>query len=40
MLYDGTVRNVVVLMGVFGVATTVTFLARKLILQRPLEPER
>jgi DHA1 family bicyclomycin/chloramphenicol resistance-like MFS transporter len=34
MLYDGTVRNVVVLMGVFGVATAVTFLGRNLILQR------
>jgi DHA1 family bicyclomycin/chloramphenicol resistance-like MFS transporter len=40
MLYDGTVRNVVVLMGVFGVATTVTFLGRSLILRRPLEPQR
>jgi DHA1 family bicyclomycin/chloramphenicol resistance-like MFS transporter len=34
MLYDGTVRNVVVLMGVFGVATAATFLARNLILNR------
>jgi DHA1 family bicyclomycin/chloramphenicol resistance-like MFS transporter len=33
MIYDGTVRNVVVLMGVFGVATTLTFLGRNLILQ-------
>jgi DHA1 family bicyclomycin/chloramphenicol resistance-like MFS transporter len=33
MIYDGTVRNVVVLMGVFGIATTVTFLGRNLILQ-------
>jgi hypothetical protein len=33
MIYDGTVRNVVVLMGVFGLATTVTFLGRNLILQ-------
>jgi DHA1 family bicyclomycin/chloramphenicol resistance-like MFS transporter len=36
MIYDGTVRNVVVLMGVFGVATTLTFLGRNLILQRPV----
>jgi DHA1 family bicyclomycin/chloramphenicol resistance-like MFS transporter len=34
MIYDGTVRNVVVLMGVFGVATSLTFLGRNLILQR------
>lgn len=34
MLYDGTIRNVVVLMGVFGVATAATFLARNLILNR------
>jgi MFS transporter, DHA1 family, multidrug resistance protein len=33
-LYDGTIRNVVVLMGVFGVATAVTFLGRDLILRR------
>jgi MFS transporter, DHA1 family, multidrug resistance protein len=33
MIYDGTVRNVVVLMGVFGIATTITFLGRNLILQ-------
>jgi DHA1 family bicyclomycin/chloramphenicol resistance-like MFS transporter len=33
MIYDGTVRNVVVLMGVFGLATTLTFLGRNLILQ-------
>jgi DHA1 family bicyclomycin/chloramphenicol resistance-like MFS transporter len=33
-LYDGTVRNVVVLMGVFGVATALTFLGRNLILER------
>ena len=33
MIYDGTVRNVVVLMGVFGVATSLTFLGRNLILQ-------
>ncbi|HWM27048.1 MAG TPA: MFS transporter, partial [Woeseiaceae bacterium] len=33
MLYDGTVRNVVVLMGVFGVATTITFMGRNLILR-------
>jgi DHA1 family bicyclomycin/chloramphenicol resistance-like MFS transporter len=33
VIYDGTVRNVVVLMGVFGVATIVTFLGRNLILQ-------
>ena len=32
-LYDGTVRNVVVLMGVFGVATAMTFLGRNLILE-------
>jgi DHA1 family bicyclomycin/chloramphenicol resistance-like MFS transporter len=34
MLYDGTVRNVVVLMGIFGVATTLTFLFRGLLLNR------
>jgi DHA1 family bicyclomycin/chloramphenicol resistance-like MFS transporter len=34
MLYDGTVRNVVVLMGIFGVATTLTFLSRGLVLNR------
>jgi DHA1 family bicyclomycin/chloramphenicol resistance-like MFS transporter len=33
ILYDGTVRNVVVLMGVFGVATTATFLSRNLVLR-------
>ena len=33
-LYDGTVRNVVVLMGVFGVATFLTYLGRNLILRR------
>jgi MFS transporter, DHA1 family, multidrug resistance protein len=34
MIYDGTVRNVVVLMGVFGLATVATFLGRNLILKR------
>jgi predicted MFS family arabinose efflux permease len=34
ILYDGRVRNVVVLMGVFGVATTLTFLGRGLVLKR------
>jgi DHA1 family bicyclomycin/chloramphenicol resistance-like MFS transporter len=33
LIYDGTVRNVVVLMGVFGLATAATFLGRNLILQ-------
>jgi MFS transporter, DHA1 family, multidrug resistance protein len=33
VLYDGTVQNVVVLMGVFGVATAATFLGRSLILR-------
>jgi MFS transporter, DHA1 family, multidrug resistance protein len=33
LLYDGTVRNVVVLMGVFGCATALTFLCRNLILR-------
>jgi MFS transporter, DHA1 family, multidrug resistance protein len=33
VLYDGTVQNVVVLMGVFGVATAATFLGRNLILR-------
>ena len=32
-LYDGTVRNVVVLMGVFGMATFLTYLGRNLILR-------
>lgn len=35
VLYDGTVRNVVVLMGVFGVATTLTFVGRRLFLKAP-----
>jgi DHA1 family bicyclomycin/chloramphenicol resistance-like MFS transporter len=34
ILYDGTVRNVVLLMGVFGVATMLTFLGRNLILKQ------
>lgn len=32
LLYDGSVRNVVVTMGIFGLATAATFYARKLIL--------
>ncbi|MEX2495064.1 MAG: multidrug effflux MFS transporter [Woeseia sp.] len=32
-LYDGTVKNVVVIMGVFGVATAVTYLGRGMILE-------
>ena len=32
-LYDGTVRNVVVLMGVFGMATFLTYLGRNLMLR-------
>lgn len=34
LLYDGTVGNVVILMGVFGMATAATVLARNLILDR------
>jgi MFS transporter, DHA1 family, multidrug resistance protein len=34
LLYDGTVRNVVVIMGVFGVATASTFLGRNVILKK------
>lgn len=37
LIYDGTVRSVVVLMGVFGLATAATFLGRNLIL-RPGRP--
>ena len=31
-LYDGTIRNVVITMGIFGMATWITFLLRALIL--------
>jgi DHA1 family bicyclomycin/chloramphenicol resistance-like MFS transporter len=32
LLYDGTIGNIVLLMGIFGVLTFVTFLAHRLIL--------
>lgn len=37
LIYDGTVKNVVTMMGVFGVATAAAFLGRRLVLgDRPL----
>ena len=32
-MYDGTIRNVAIMMGTFGVATTVIFLMRSFILR-------
>ena len=32
-MYDGTIRNVAMIMGIFGIATTVTFLSRHFLLR-------
>ena len=37
-MYDGTIRNVTIIMGTFGAATTITFLLRHLVLGASPEP--
>ncbi len=37
-MYDGTIRNVTIIMGTFGAATTITFLLRHLVLGANPEP--